>query len=168
MKHLILTATLLMASFNLQAYADVSEGKNFGAELTYFQINHDHLWGINEGSILISEPAGTITLSLNQDLGCKPNQPCITLMPNSYDVELEIISEEFDSCNAKKITAINDNTPVDGLYEEVVVYDYSTATCEYFIQNMTQVTYTTIAPRTQEMQESYLHGEPLRELPISF
>lgn len=168
MKHLLLATTLVFAAFSTQAHLDVSEGKNLGSELTYFQINHDHLWGINTGSIVISEAKGTITLSLIQDLGCKPNQPCITLLPNSYNVELEIVSEEFDSCNAKKITASRDNTPVDGSLEEIVVYDYSQATCEYFIENMTQVTYTTMAPRLQLVQESFFSGEPLRELPIAF
>ncbi len=82
-----------------------------------------------------------ITLALFITLNCKPNQPCPKYMPAPVQAELEILSVEKSMCG-DRIRALKTEQDEYGTTEqEILLVDYTFATCEILIPHPIQMTY---------------------------
>lgn len=158
----------MLSLFTTAAFAHQPAGESsqvLVSKLVDFESNQPWLGNINEGSVMIDFYNGTLQLRLVENVVCEPNMACIELAPQVHNIQLNVVETFTDGCGATIYVAEKDKTPVDGLKEVVTVYDYQYMVCEIAVPYLTQVTYETFNPWTQQTILSSFGGEELFLLP---
>ena len=161
MKQLILITTLLFAIIN-SANALSIMPHDLTAKLTTFEINHDFLGEVTEGTVRINHGFNTITLELSNYVPCPEGMACIALAPIVERITLNMDSVETAACGETVYKASVDKRIADGMFEEITVIDYTTMLCEIVVPYPTAVTYKTINPWGFITTESYFNGAELK------
>ncbi len=131
------------------------------AELIDFDIQQGWLGSIDEGSVSVNLTQRTITLSLTSHAHCPFNAVCIEIAPEHHKIEVMLEYTLTDRCGSTFYIGKKDKTTVDGLLEKVMVADHSLTTCEMALPFLTEVSYETFNPWTQQTLTSFLGGEQL-------
>ena len=168
MKNLILIAAMFV-SFSNQAMAHLSVDESpvvMSAELETIEINHEWLNDVESGSITVDVTKQEITLSLVTGWTCPPNMACIAVMPEPVVIKLPIVNTYSDWCGSTTYEAEIDATPADGLYETLVVTDYSNLNCRIAMPYMTKIEYRTFNPWVQDWTSSHFTAGLLTLHPV--
>ena len=153
MKHLLLVVVFALTGTMAQAMNLQHDLSN-----TYTQFYHsdiDALFGIN----------GRVhsTVYVNKDVVSLQVLKRINgQFQHVLSASLPIVSVA-KSCGSTIIVAMSLPKAVDTLSEKIVLADHSTRLCKDRVPFVTEVNYTTVAPRSQVETESYFGGPALQD-----
>jgi hypothetical protein len=149
-------AVSCLLTTSVWAEADISSSSVLlTANIEKFYIGHQSLGDIRYGSIALDLKNESIQLTLQPQMNCPIiDGACATVMPDEIVISLPIINEVTDSCGMTTYTAVDDQTPSDGLRETIEVQDYRNAVCNYLVPTATAIIYETFNPWTQSSETS--------------
>ena len=102
-------------------------------------------------------------------MDCPVGTICALLMPAPTIITLPLISSFVGHCGSEIYHALVDETPVDGLKEEITVTDNTNNTCPTFnILPETEVQYNATNPWVGKTTYSRFNGTALKLLPTIF
>lgn len=114
---------------------------SYRATLTEMNLDPQLSFSAVGGFVEIELTGGKITLALHLSADCPPNAACD---PNpTRFIELPLVTTQTDSCGITTYRAAEDKRPMDGIYQELKVHDYSQAVCGGRPLAPTVITYDT-------------------------
>jgi hypothetical protein len=142
MKLLILIASLFLSATSFATLNTFEYVVGSQYQLVDFQLDEAHQprGQITRGKLVVSK--GLVEMNIQIKKVCPAGKLCTMEMPQPIYAKLPIVEIEKSECGDRIVAAV-DSRPVDGQLQQIIIMDYTNATCEIVLENPILVEYTT-------------------------